>query len=146
MKKYIKATTTSGLIGIWWIIDDTLVADAISVDEGYSSGGYINYSETRNHSTEWEQLLIKSFPSRWRDIASRGYKSVDRGRVVYNLLTQSYEITCGTEVATNKQKCNLIINGFNLQGCRVDIVCIPTHYHIAEITGNPALDELEYGI
>lgn len=146
MKRYIKASLTSGLVGIWWIKDDTVVADVKTLDEGYNDGSFINYDEKKNHTTEWRKLIKESFPDEADELISKGYKSLDRGRVVYNLRTQCYEVTCGDAIFNDLEKRRLLIDAFELSDCRYEFVNLGHHYHIAELTGNPALDEFEYGI
>ena len=90
MKRYIRASLTSGLVGIWWIKDDVVIADAVDLDSGYNDGNFIHYDEVRNHTTEWSRLIREYFPDDADTIIRKGYKSIDRGRVVYNLRTQCY--------------------------------------------------------
>lgn len=52
MYKYVKASLTSGLIGIWWIKDNVVIADCKTLGDGYNDGRFVNYSETKNHDTE----------------------------------------------------------------------------------------------
>lgn len=146
MKRYIKASLTSGLVGIWWIKDDQVIADTRTLDSGFNDGSFIHYDERKNHTTEWRSLIKKSFPNEADEIIRKGYKSLDRGRVVYNLRTQCYEITCGDTVFNDIEKRKLLVDAFELINCRYEFVNLGTHYHIAELTGNPALDEFEYGV
>ena len=141
MKRYIKGSLTSGYVGIWWILNDEVVADVVSLDDGYNNGSYIHYDEFKNHLTEWRRLMI-GFDAEYQ--IPKGYKSLERGRVVYNLRTMCYEIVCSEIVSKNIELIREIAEAFELTNCRYDIV-VDTHYHIAEITGNPALDEFEYG-
>lgn len=52
MNKYIKGSLTSGYVGIWWIFNNEVIADLVSLDNGYNDGSFIHYSETKNHLTE----------------------------------------------------------------------------------------------
>jgi len=124
MYKYVKASLTSGLVGIWWIKDNVVIADCKTLDDGYNDGSFINYSETKNHDTEWRKLIKEYFPEEAEEIISKGYKSLDRGRVVYNLRTQCYEVTCGDNVFTSLAKRRLIIDAFELRDCRYDFIKI----------------------
>ena len=145
MKRYIKASLTSGLVGIQWLYN-TVIADTKSLDSGYNDGNFINYDQFKNHATEWRLLVNQYFPEEANDIIRKGYKSIDRGRVIYNLRTQCYEVTCGQDVFDDLNKRKLIIKTFDLNNCRYDFINLGTHYHIAELTGNPALDAMKYGI
>lgn len=144
MKRYIKSSTTSGLVGIWWIYKNTVIADYKSLDDGYNDGNYVQYDETNNHSTEWRRLISEYVPDNAEEMIKKGYKSLERGRVVFNLRTQCYEITCSQNVRDNINQCKMIVKAFDLTNCRFDFVVVD-HYHIAELTGNPALDWFEYG-
>lgn len=146
MKRYIRASLTSGLVGIWWIKDDIVIADVVDLDNGYNDGNFIHYNASRNHATEWSRLIREYFPNDADAIISKGYKSIDRGRVVYNLRTQCYEVTCGDSVFNDIEKRKLIVDEFDLSNCRYDFINVGTHYHIAELTGNPALDAFEYEV
>ena len=146
MKRYVRASLTSGFIGIWWICGDDVIADMKTLDEGYNDGTFVNYDEFKNHSTEWRSIIKECYPNEAESIISQGYKSLDRGRVVYNLRTQSYEVTCGEDVFNSIAKRKMIVDAFSLRDCRYDFVNVGTHYHIAPLTGNPALDALEYGV
>lgn len=144
MKRYIKASASSGLVGIWWIKDDVVIADLKTLDNGYNDGSFINYDERKNHLTEWKRLVKQHFPDEAEAVIAKGYKSLDRGRVVYNLRTQCYEVLCGEAVFKDSSKRQMLIDTFELSGCRYDFVNLGTHYHIAELTGNPKIDQFEY--
>lgn len=146
MKRYVRASLTSGLVGIWWIYNNTVAADAVPLDDGFNDGNFVNYDEFKNHSTEWKRIITTCFPEEADSIIENGYKSLDRGRVVYNLRTQCYEVTCGDEVYNDIDKRKLLVDAFDLSDCRYDFVNLGTHYHIASLTGNPTLDAFEYGI
>lgn len=145
MKRYIKASLTSGLIGIWWIYNDTVIADYKTLDDGYNDGNFINYDEKKNHATEWNKLIKEYFPEQAEEIIALGYKGIERGRVIYNLRTQAYEVTCSQEVYKDSKQRKLIVDAFELNDCRYDFFAL-RHYYVAKLTGNPALDQFEYGI
>lgn len=141
MKRYIKCGLTSGYVGIWWIFNDAIIADLVSLDNGYNDGSFIHYSDTKNHLTEWNRMMHEANAD---DQIPKGFKSIERGRVVYNLRTMCYEIICSESVSHNLALLKKIVATVELTTCRYDIV-EDSHYHIAEITGNPALDNFEYG-
>lgn len=142
MKRYIKCGVTSGYVGIWWVYNSEVIADLVSLDNGYNDGSFIHYDTSKNHLTEWRRLM-NGFGA--GDQIPKGYKSIERGRVVYNLRTMCYEIVCSETVSKDLDTLKKIIEAFELSSSRYDIVVDP-HYHIAEITGNPAIDAFEYGI
>ena len=125
MKRCIKASLTSGLVGIWRVKDNEVFVYAVPLDEGYNDGSFIYHADS---------------------IISKRYKSLDRGRVVYNLRTQCYEVTCGDAIFNDIDKRQLIIDTFQLAGCRYDFINLGTHYHIAELTGNLDVDRFEYEV
>ena len=47
MKRYVKGSLTSGLVGIWWIYNDQVISDLETLDGGYNDGNYIQYSATK---------------------------------------------------------------------------------------------------
>ena len=145
MVKYVKGSLTSGCVGIWWLLDSKVIGNAIPLDSGYNDGNFIHYDNFKNHSTEWHTVLQEQAPDDCDTIYPKGFKSIERGRVVYNLRTMCYEIVCSEEVAINAEAIKSIVEFYDLSDCRYDIVT-DRHYHIAELTGNPALDELEYGV
>lgn len=146
MYKYVKASLTSGLVGIWWITEDNkVIADLRTLDSGFNDGNYIQYDESKNHLSEWKRLVTQTFPETANDYLKLGYKGLERGRVIFNLKTRAYEITCSSALTQDLDKCRAIIDAFELKGCRYDFVPL-YHYHLAPLTGNPALDKLEYGI
>lgn len=146
MKRYIRSSSTSGFVGIWWILNDEVIADMKSVDNGYNDGYFIHYDEDKNHQTEWRKLIIESLSEEEAEnLIKKGYKSIERGRVVYNIRTRCYEVICSGEVAKQPDLLKKVVEAFELTGCRYDFV-VDHHYHLAELTGNPALDAFEYGV
>ena len=143
MKRYVKGSLTSGFVGIWWIRDNQIIADMKTLDEGYNDGDYISYDVETNHLTEWRRLVNETFSEEAASIISQGYKSLERGRVIYNLRTMAYEVTCSDAIYHDLDARKLILDTFELNGCRRDFVIL-NHYHVAKLTGNPALDALEY--
>lgn len=143
MKRYIKASSTSGMIGIWWYYNGHVLYDMKSIDDGYNDGSYISYDDVKNHSTEWRSVVTKFFPKEAKEIISKGYKGLERGRVIYNLRTQSYEVTCSNAIREYAEARKAIVDVFDLRGCRYDFIAL-NHYYLAELTGNPAVDDLNY--
>lgn len=140
LKRYIKSTINSGMVGIWWIYKDSVVADIVSLENGYNDGYFIHYDERKNHASEWKTLMLKNGAN--EDEIKKGYRSIERGRVVFNLRTQSYEIVCSEDVSKSSDILRKISDAFNLAGCRVDVV-VDTHYRLYEYGSNPALDEFD---
>ena len=76
-------------------------------------------------------------------VISKGYKSIERGRVIFNIRTQAYEIICSDMLfkdSTFREKC---VKYFNLSGNRFNFEALH-HYNKQELTGNPAIDSMYY--
>lgn len=145
MKRYVKASLTSGLVGVWWLYGTKVIGRFVPLDDGYDDGRYIHYDDFKNHSTEWLSVLKEQLPEHFDELYPKMFKCIERGRVVYNIRTQSYEIICSDAISKNKEAIKLIVDAFELEDCRYDIYS-DHHYYIAEPTGNPALDDIEYGV
>ena len=76
-------------------------------------------------------------------IIAKGYKSIERGRIVFNIRTQAYEIICSESLVTDKQFRDGCIEYFNLRGNRYMFEAL-NHYYKQALTGNPALDAMYY--
>lgn len=146
MKKLITASITDGFVGIWWYKpSDEVWAFLRNLDDGYNTGDYIQYDKEANHFSLWRSATQRNIADAKKadEQYSKGYKSLERGRVIFNLRTQSYEILCSKNIFADDNFRQSIINAFNLKGCRYDFVPL-NHYTVAELTGNPALDKFYY--
>lgn len=147
MKRYVKASRGDGFVGIWWYSNaDNIRGVMKSVDDGVLDGMYIQYSDTENHLTLWHKVIEQNVEniSERNAIINKGYKSLERGRVIYNTATMCYEVICSQALVNNLEFRRKIIEAYNLSGNRVEFEALH-HYHTAELTGNPAVDEFEYG-
>lgn len=143
--KYVRGSTTSGLIGIWWATDDLSIFGVThTLDEGYNDGIYIQYSDTENHLSLWKRVVYEVFDKPQADeIYKLGYKGLERGRVIYDLRTQCYVVTCSEAMLNNIEFRQEIKKFFELGGCRVDFEAL-SHYSKLPLTGNPAIDQFIY--
>lgn len=135
-----------GLVAIWWYTDDGIFWEfSKNLDDAEDDHGYLQYSLTKNHMNLWKAALEKFVTDvHERDsIYHKGYKSVERGRVIFNLRTQCYEVICSNKLVNDTTFRTNCIKQFNLTGNRVDFVALP-HYAKIELTGNPAVDNLYY--
>lgn len=144
MKKYIKASLDSGMVGIWWLYNDTVIGEIVPLDSGYNDGYFIHYDNFKNHMTQWGTVLQEQLPDKADELYPKRFKCLERGRVVYNIRTMSYEILCSEKISKDMDALKSVINAFSLNGCRYDIVA-DHHYYVTEPTGNPAIDDFEYG-
>lgn len=131
MKRYIRASLTSGLVGLWWYTDDGEVwALTKTLDDAELDGIYYQYSLEDNHLTEWESTVHSHIDNRKLAdaIIKKGYRSFERGRVIYDTRTQVYELTCSDAIGADIDALNKIKDAFELNNCRVKITPIPSHY------------------
>lgn len=148
MKRYVATSESevipaSGNVGIWWFYNNKVVGEYCPVDGGVDDHGYIQFSKINNHITRWESTIKEQLPEAV-DLIPKGYRSIERGRVVYNIRSQVYEIVCSYAVASNESAIKLIAHEFEIDGLRYDV--IPSaHYYVPDYTGNPTLDNFDFG-
>lgn len=94
MTKYIKASREDACIGVWLYTDSGEVLGLFKpTDKGVLDGAYVQYSDKDNHLTERRhalELFIHDTELR-ESIYRKGYRSLERGKVIYNTRTQVYE-------------------------------------------------------
>lgn len=142
MKEIIYASRGDALIGIWWYTDEGQVwGKCCPVDDGELDGMYLQLSRSKNHMTLWSSTVKDNVEDveDQRSIIALGYRSLERGRVIYNTATQCYEVTCSKNIVDDEEFRKAIISYFQLSGNRVDFVPL-NHYFKIELTGNPAVD------
>lgn len=147
MKLYVRTNEqelpTQGYVGIWWFYNNQVVGEYCPVDEGLDDRGYIQFSKTKNHITEWESTIKEQLPEAI-DLISKGYRSIERGRVVYDIRSQVFEIICSQEIAKDENAIRLIAEEFEISNQRYDVIA-STYYFTPSLTGNPALDNFDFG-
>lgn len=135
-----------GLVAIWWYTDSGEFWDfSKTLDDAEDDHGYLQYSTTQNHLNLWK-TAVNNFvndESMRREIISKGYKSIERGKIVFNIRTQCHEVICSQNLVNDTTFRNSCLDHFNLHGNRVDFEAL-NHYHKVELTGNPAVDNLYY--
>ena len=145
-KKPIMCGYKTELVSIWWYTDSGEFWDySTDLDNAVESNGYLQYSNSKNHLNLWRSVVAKYIedPKERQRIINNGYKSIERGRVIYNIRTQSYEIICSETLAKSTEFMNKCIKYFNLSGNRYDFVPLH-HYGVVKLTGNPTLDAFYY--
>ena len=147
MKKYVRSVDLQapheGNVGIWWFYNNQVVGEYCPVSEGVGDRGYTQFSTTDNHITKWENTIKEQLPEAV-DLIPKGYRSIERGRVVYDIRSQIYEIVCSQAVAADAEAIKLIADAFNIADLRYEVVP-SSHYYVPTLTGNPALDNFDYG-
>lgn len=143
----IKESISNGLVGIWWYYKHNLLAKKVTLDEASLDGYYLQYSTTQNHASLWKSTINDYIEDKDEAavIISKGYKSLERGRVIYDTRTASYLVICGSSLINDVEFRRECIKDFHLPPSRTDFQALD-HYHVAELTGNPVLDEFEYGL
>lgn len=145
MQRYIKASRGNAQIGIWWYTDDGEIwAESDFTDNGIQDGMYLQYSDKENHMTLWSTVVMRNASETdANQIICKGYKSLERGRVIYNCATVCYEVTCSKAILNDKKFRQKIIDYFDLKGNQVEFVPL-NHYYKDELTGDPNTDEFYY--
>ena len=147
MKRYIRSIEQeplhNGNIGIWWYCNGKVVGEYCPLSEGIEDRGYLQFSKTKNHITEWESVIKEQLPEAI-DMLPKGYRSIERGRVVYDPRAMVYEIICSVAIASDKKAIEEIANEFNIADLRYDVIP-SSHYYVPTLTGNPTLDNFDYG-
>ena len=146
MKRYVATSESiplAGNVGIWWLYNNKVVGEYCPVNEGVDDRGYIQFSNTDNHITKWESTIKEQLPEA-TDLLPKGYRSIERGRVVYDIRAQVYEIVCSRAIASDEKAIQLIAKEFEIDNLRYDV--IPSvHYYVPDYTGNPTLDNFDFG-
>ena len=142
MKRYIKSSRSQAFVGIWWYTDGGRVIGAMcDVKDGYLDGRYIQYSQFKNHMNLWKYIVYHEFKGEEADSTyNLGYRGLERGRVIYDTMTQIFIITCSETIASNKEALSKIKDTFSLSGNRCEVEIL-NHYKKLPLTGNPAVDE-----
>ena len=148
MKRYIKTVESetsmpTGNVGIWWFYDGTVAGEYCPVDYGVDDRGYIQFSKTRNHMNTWESVIRQQLPEAI-DMIPKGYRSIERGRVVYDIRSQVFEIICSQTIASDENAIKKIAEEFEIADQRYDVIP-SSHYYVPTLTGNPALDNFDFG-
>lgn len=146
MKLKINESYKEGLVAIWWYTNGGEFWDYCkTLDDAYNDGYFLQYSGTQNHLTLWRTAVKDHIPNdeEQKEVISKGYKSIERGRIVYNLRAQCYEITCSDELVKDENFRKNCVDYFNLKGNRYSFVPMQ-HYAKQELTGNPSIDSMYY--
>lgn len=127
MKRYIKTIESetsmpTGNVGIWWFYDNTVVGEYCPVDKGHVENGYIKFiSQMKSDVPE-----------------------VESGGVIYDIRSQVFEIICSQTIASDENAIKKIAEEFEIADQRYDVIP-SSHYYVPTLTGNPALDNFDFG-
>ena len=136
----LKENISNAEVGIWWWNGSEIWAISCSLDDAVEDRLYLQYSLTDNHLTLWKDIKNehKDFP----DIIDKGYKYLERGRVVYNIRAHSFEVIGSEELLKDNNFRKVCKDYFHLNGCRVEF--IPDNHYHRVTTDNPTILAFEY--
>lgn len=146
MKLKINESYKEGFVSIWWYTDNGDFWDfSKSTDDAEDDHGFLQYSVTQNHMTLWRDAVRNNIDDadKQKEVINRGYKSIERGRVVFNIRSQAYEIICSATLVNNPEFREKCVKYFNLTGNRYSFIPM-NHYGKQELTVNPTLDSMYY--
>ena len=146
MKRYIRSIeqpSHEGNVGIWWFYNNKVIGEYCPLSEAIEDRGYIQFSKTSNHITEWESTIREQLPEA-ANLIPKGYRSIERGRVVYDPRAMVYEIICSQAIASDEAAISAIAKEFNIVDLRYDVIP-SSHYYVPTLTGNLTLDNFDYG-
>jgi len=148
MKLYVRTAESeesipSGNVGIWWFYNNKVVGVYCPLSEGVEQWGYVQFSNSENHMTMWEDIIEEQLPEA-TDMIPLGYRSIERGRVVYDARSQVYEIICSEKIASDNNAIQLIAKEFNISDLRYEVEP-SSHYYVPHFTNNPTLDNFDCG-
>jgi len=141
MKKVILAADRGdGLIGIWWYTDDRQVIGLSEpADSGRADDRYVQYSKG-NHMSNWRKVVTEFIPTGAEELIAKGFKSLYRGRVLYDTMTACYVVTCSADLIHNIPFRDAITGYFQLSECNRRFETLDHYRYKNELTGNPAVD------
>ena len=146
MKRYVRSIEQpqrEGNVGIWWLYNNKVIGEYCPLSEAIEDRGYMQFSKTRNHITEWESTIREQLPEA-ANLIPKGYRSIERGRVVYDPRAMVYEIICSQAIASDKAAISAIAKEFDIADLRYDVIP-SSHYYVPTLTDNPTLDNFDYG-
>ena len=137
------------MLGIWWYVDGQFWGTNCEFDKGTEKAGYIypsvNYFE--GHAQSWSREVKKHIKDNKsaEEVISKGFRSQERGRVMFNLKLGVFEVTCSKELVNDTEFKTRLREYFNLKEQRVRFEAYD-HYGICCLTGNSFADSNYYDI
>lgn len=124
MKRYVRSIEHSqheGNVGVWWFYNNKVIGEYCPLSDAVEDRGYMQFSKTKNHITEWEPTIREQLPEAI-DLISKGYRSIERGRVVYDPRAMVYEIICSQIIASDEAVISAIAKEFDIADLRYDVI------------------------
>lgn len=134
-----------GCVGFWWYTNNKQIIGTIStLDQAELDGIYYQYSRDKNHISVWREVVENQVKNREEKekLLKEGYKSIERGRVAYDIRSGSYTVFCSDSLINDKEFRNKVKNFYNLNQDMVDFEILK-HYYVWKPTGNPVIDNFE---
>ena len=141
----INESRRDGCVGFWWYTDNKQIIGTISTLENAELDGiYYQYSRDKNHMSVWREVVEKQVPNHEEKavLLRNGYRSIERGRVVYDTRSGSYTVFCSKMLVNDKAFQTKVKNFYNLNHDMVDFEVL-NHYYVCKPTGNPTIDNFE---
>lgn len=142
---YLNEGKRNGLVGFWWYTPSKNIIGTFAIlEDAERDGDYYQYSNNLNHLSVWKNVVDAQVndENEKHEMLRNGYRGTDRGRVVYDTRTGSYEVICSMNLAKDSEFRGKVINAYNLKNEEVDFVPL-RHYEKHELTRNPFLDNFE---
>ena len=132
------------MVGLWWYTDSGEVWGLFKpIEEAVPSGRYLHYDTMKYHLIEWETIL-KAFCNTQDEIdyyLSKGYKSLERGSVIYDSFNLNYLVICSKSLIKDDTFKKKVIEYYELDPDNVVFEALD-HYCKVSYTGNPNLDRI----
>lgn len=112
----------NGLVGFWWYTPSKNIIGTFATLEGAKrDGDYYQYSNNLNHLSVWKDVVATQVndENERNKMLRYGYRGTDRGRVVYDTRTGSYEVTCSMKLARDSEFREKVINAYNLKNEKI---------------------------
>jgi len=136
----IKEDIDNAEVAIWWWTGNEFWGRSCLLDNAEEDRLYLQYSTTKNHLTLWKD--IRNEHKDCIEIQDKGYKYLERGRVVYNIRAHSFEVIGSQDLLSDSNFRSACKDYFHLNNCRIEFIA-DNHYHRVT-TDNPAILSFEY--
>ena len=139
----LNTSRADSYVGIWWWTGTEIIGTKVDTEDALADNYFIQPvtedNPNQNHFNLWES--IKETATNQEEVQNKGYKDIERGRVLYNMRTMCFEVTCSPELVNDDKFRRAVVNFYNLQVGSTDFVS-EGHYHVYDPNGNPAIEEM----
>lgn len=133
-------------VGLWWLTEDQHIIGVTKPRcRGANKDGSIFYSKYKDHMTLWKTVLYSNMPTKEaKAIYNKGFRSLYRGHVNYNMKKDCYEIFCSRNIINNKAFRQKVVDRYKLDKVRYEFKTMYDYEEKLELTGNSYMDEFYY--